>query len=211
MSTTVIGKSGTWRNWAGNVTARPVREVTPATVEELAAAVRRAAEDDLRVKAVGTGHSFTAAAATDGVLIRPQLLTGIRKIDREAMTVTVAAGTPLKRLNMALAREGHVEPLERGAGGDRDGHGLTVDLPYARQQLGTDQHAVGRGGGRERVARADGLHPQVVLGGPPYGRGEFLDRGGSDLPHGPGGDVPRPVTPRAALADHGGAHGALPA
>ncbi|CBG69528.1 MULTISPECIES: D-arabinono-1,4-lactone oxidase [Streptomyces] len=106
MSTTVIGKSGTWRNWAGNVTARPVREVTPATVEELAAAVRRAAEDDLRVKAVGTGHSFTAAAATDGVLIRPQLLTGIRKIDREAMTVTVAAGTPLKRLNRALAREG---------------------------------------------------------------------------------------------------------
>ncbi|MEE1760739.1 MULTISPECIES: D-arabinono-1,4-lactone oxidase [unclassified Streptomyces] len=106
MSTTVIGKSGTWRNWAGNVTARPVREVTPATVEELAAAVRQAAEDDLRVKAVGTGHSFTAAAATDGVLIRPQLLTGIRKIDREAMTVTVAAGTPLKRLNLALAREG---------------------------------------------------------------------------------------------------------
>ncbi|WP_371576294.1 D-arabinono-1,4-lactone oxidase [Streptomyces sp. NBC_01314] len=106
MSTTVIGKSGTWRNWAGNVTARPVREVTPATVEELAAAVRQAAEDDLRVKAVGTGHSFTAAAATDGVLIRPQLLTGIRKIDRDAMTVTVAAGTPLKRLNMALAREG---------------------------------------------------------------------------------------------------------
>ncbi|PIM69731.1 FAD-linked oxidoreductase [Streptomyces sp. JV178] len=106
MSTTVIGKSGTWRNWAGNVTARPVREVTPATVEELAAAVRRAAEDDLRVKAVGTGHSFTAAAATDGVLIRPQLLTGIRNIDRDAMTVTVGAGTPLKRLNVALAREG---------------------------------------------------------------------------------------------------------
>ncbi|MFD9038080.1 D-arabinono-1,4-lactone oxidase [Streptomyces bottropensis] len=106
MSTTVIGKSGTWRNWAGNVTARPVREVTPATVEELVAAVRKAAEDDLRVKAVGTGHSFTAAAATDGVLIRPQLLTGIRRIDREAMTVTVAAGTPLKRLNLALAREG---------------------------------------------------------------------------------------------------------
>ena len=30
------------------------------------------------MKAVGTGHSFTATAATDGVLIRPQLLTGIR-------------------------------------------------------------------------------------------------------------------------------------
>ncbi|MEV0222668.1 D-arabinono-1,4-lactone oxidase [Streptomyces sp. NPDC050704] len=106
MSSTANGKSGTWRNWAGNVTARPAREVTPASVEELSAAVRRAAADGLRVKAVGTGHSFTAAAATDGVLIRPQLLTGIRKIDREAGTVTVEAGTPLKRLNLALAREG---------------------------------------------------------------------------------------------------------
>ncbi|MDW4906563.1 D-arabinono-1,4-lactone oxidase [Streptomyces sp. ADMS] len=106
MSSTASGKSGTWRNWAGNVTARPAREVTPASVEELSAAVRKAAEDGLRVKAVGTGHSFTAAAATDGVLIRPQLLTGIRNVDRENMTVTVEAGTPLKRLNMALAREG---------------------------------------------------------------------------------------------------------
>ncbi|MFE7414729.1 D-arabinono-1,4-lactone oxidase [Streptomyces laurentii] len=98
--------SGPWRNWAGNVTARPVREVSPASAEEVAEAVRRAAEDGLRVKTVGTGHSFTPIAATDGVLIRPGLLTGIRRIDRAAMTVTVESGTPLKRLNMALAREG---------------------------------------------------------------------------------------------------------
>ncbi|MCX4547690.1 MULTISPECIES: D-arabinono-1,4-lactone oxidase [unclassified Streptomyces] len=98
--------AGTWRNWAGNVTARPVREVTPASAEELAGAVRRAADEGLKVKAVGTGHSFTATAATDGVLIRPDLLTGIREIDRTAGTVTVESGTPLKRLNLALAREG---------------------------------------------------------------------------------------------------------
>ncbi|WP_093798620.1 D-arabinono-1,4-lactone oxidase [Streptomyces sp. Wb2n-11] len=98
--------ASTWRNWAGNVTVRPVREVTPASAGELAEAVRRAAEDGLKVKPVGTGHSFTAAAATDGVLIRPDLLTGIRDIDRAAGTVTVEAGTPLKRLNVALAREG---------------------------------------------------------------------------------------------------------
>ncbi|MFJ2060275.1 D-arabinono-1,4-lactone oxidase [Streptomyces sp. NPDC087908] len=90
----------------GNVTSRPVREVSPASAEELADAVRKAAEDGLRVKMVGTGHSFTSIAATDGVLVRPELLTGIRRIDREAMTVTVESGTPLKRLNVALAREG---------------------------------------------------------------------------------------------------------
>ncbi|MEU6705713.1 D-arabinono-1,4-lactone oxidase [Streptomyces wuyuanensis] len=94
-----------WRNWAGTVAARPVREAAPASAGELAEAVRGAAEDGLRVKTVGAGHSFTAIAATDGLLIRPDLLTGIREIDRTAMTVTVEAGTPLKRLNAALARE----------------------------------------------------------------------------------------------------------
>ncbi|MFC9862645.1 MULTISPECIES: D-arabinono-1,4-lactone oxidase [unclassified Streptomyces] len=98
--------ASTWRNWAGNVTARPVRTVSPASVDELAETLRGAREDGLKVKPAGTGHSFTAAAATDGVLIRPDLLTGIREIDRTAMTVTVEAGTPLKRLNTALAREG---------------------------------------------------------------------------------------------------------
>ncbi|MEU6538607.1 D-arabinono-1,4-lactone oxidase [Streptomyces sp. NPDC047000] len=106
MGSTANGRNGTWRNWAGTVGARPAREVEPASVEELAAAVRKAAEDGLKVKAVGSGHSFTAIAATDGVMIRPQLLTGIRHIDRAAGTVTVEAGTPLRRLNAALAREG---------------------------------------------------------------------------------------------------------
>lgn len=96
----------TWRNWAGNVSATPARVVSPTSVGELQEAVRRAAEEGLRVKAVGTGHSFTAAAATDGVLVRPQALAGIRSVDRTAGTVTVAAGTVLKDLNLALAAQG---------------------------------------------------------------------------------------------------------
>ncbi|WP_030709540.1 D-arabinono-1,4-lactone oxidase [Streptomyces sp. NRRL F-2580] len=112
MATATAGTAGnsrpatTWHNWAGNVTATPARVVTPASVGELQEAVRRAAEEGLRVKAVGTGHSFTAAAATDGVLVRPQALAGIRAVDRTAGTVTVEAGTTLKELNRALAREG---------------------------------------------------------------------------------------------------------
>ncbi|PJN38362.1 FAD-linked oxidoreductase [Streptomyces sp. CB02959] len=100
------GTGGPWRNWAGNVTARPARTVAPASTEELAAAIRAAATDGLPVKAAGTGHSFTPAAATDGLLIRPERLTGIRGIDRAAGTVTVAAGTPLKHLNQTLSAHG---------------------------------------------------------------------------------------------------------
>ncbi|WP_432102165.1 D-arabinono-1,4-lactone oxidase [Streptomyces sp. bgisy091] len=106
MTDTYARTASTWRNWAGNVTARPARVASPASVDELADVVRRAAAEGMTVKPVGTGHSFTTTAATDGVLIRPDLLTGIRDIDRTAMTVTVEAGTPLKRLNAALAREG---------------------------------------------------------------------------------------------------------
>ncbi|WBB62606.1 FAD-binding protein [Streptomyces sp. WMMC500] len=98
--------TGTWRNWAGTVAARPARTVSPATTAEVADAVRAAAEDGLKVKAVGTGHSFTAAAATGGLMIRPERLVGIHEIDREAGTVTVAAGTPLHQLNLALAAAG---------------------------------------------------------------------------------------------------------
>lgn len=80
--------------------------MAPASTAELAAAVARAAADGLRVKAVGSGHSFTAAAATDGLLVRPDRLTGVREVDRRAGTVTVAAGTTLRRLNTELAARG---------------------------------------------------------------------------------------------------------
>ncbi|MFH8366572.1 D-arabinono-1,4-lactone oxidase [Streptomyces sp. NPDC018031] len=98
--------SSTWRNWAGNVTAEPARAVAPSSTEELAAAVREAAEAGLPVKAVGTGHSFTPVAATDGLLIRPERLVGVQGLDRAAGTVTVAAGTPLWQLNRTLSAYG---------------------------------------------------------------------------------------------------------
>ncbi|MFD7502763.1 D-arabinono-1,4-lactone oxidase [Streptomyces sp. NPDC059850] len=99
-------RNSVWRNWAGNVIARPVRSVAPSSTQELAEAVRQAVADGLRVKAVGTGHSFTTTAATDGVLIRPDRLVGVREVDREAGTVTVAAGTSLRQLNETLSAHG---------------------------------------------------------------------------------------------------------
>ncbi|GAA0481407.1 D-arabinono-1,4-lactone oxidase [Streptomyces sp. NPDC046215] len=98
--------SSAWRNWAGNVTAHPRNALAPASTEEVAEAVAKAAARGLRVKAAGSGHSFTAAAATDGLLIRPGRLTGFRALDRAAGTVTVAAGTTLRRLNETLSAHG---------------------------------------------------------------------------------------------------------
>ena len=93
-----------WTNWAGSATAHPTRESSPHGVDEVVEAVRSARDHHLTVKMPGTGHSFTGIALTDGVLLRPGAMRGIVAVDRDAMTVTALAGTPLHELNAALDR-----------------------------------------------------------------------------------------------------------
>ena len=95
--------SATWRSWSGLTTARPRRQLAPRDEAEVVDAVVAARAAALRVKMVGSGHSFTDVALTDGLLLRPDALVGVRSVDRDAMTVTVLAGTPLHVLNDRLA------------------------------------------------------------------------------------------------------------
>jgi FAD/FMN-containing dehydrogenase len=97
---------GAWRNWAGNQTAAPHHVLTPRSVDEVAAAVRFAADQGLAVRMAGSGHSFTPAAVTDGVLLLPGGLTRIRSVDAAAGLVTVEAGCPLRALNETLLTHG---------------------------------------------------------------------------------------------------------
>ena len=92
----------TWTNWSRLETARPTREATPASADDVVAEVRRALADRSTVKMAGTGHSFTAISAPEATLLHPQGLTGIVSVDPEALTVTARAGTPLKVLNAEL-------------------------------------------------------------------------------------------------------------
>ena len=96
----------TWRNWAGNQQATPRRVVTPRTAEEVAVAIRTAAGDGLTVRMTGTGHSFTGAALTEGVQLRPEGLTQLRSVDTSSGLVTAEAGMPLRALNRPLALNG---------------------------------------------------------------------------------------------------------
>jgi L-gulono-1,4-lactone dehydrogenase len=95
-----------WRNWAGNESARPRRVATPRSADEVADEVRKAAAGGLTVRMAGTGHSFTPAAVTEGVLLRPGGLTGIRSVDAAAGLATAEAGCPLHVLNAELLSRG---------------------------------------------------------------------------------------------------------
>jgi L-gulonolactone oxidase len=108
MSTPVVNPR--WQNWSGTEAAEPVRTVRPASAEELSAAVTAAASDGLRVKAVGSGHSFSGIAVPDGVRVDMSGLDQVVSADPKSGLVTVEAGMTLKELNRVL-----------------DGHGLALE------------------------------------------------------------------------------------
>lgn len=102
--------TATWSNWAGNQRAEAVAVVRPSSTEEVVAAIQTAAAAGHPVKPVGAGHSFTGAAATDGVRMRLDALAGLVRIDPATRLVTVQAGMKLHDLNDILAAHGLAMP-----------------------------------------------------------------------------------------------------
>ncbi|HET9732986.1 MAG TPA: D-arabinono-1,4-lactone oxidase [Acidimicrobiales bacterium] len=96
----------TWTNWAGNQSASGIRVERPTSTEEVAEVVGRAAGRGQRLKAAGSGHSFTAIAVPEEIQLDLSALDSLGAVDREASTVTVGAGTTLARLNDLLAGRG---------------------------------------------------------------------------------------------------------
>ena len=84
----------------------PERIAVPADTADVAAALKSAVQDGLRVKAVGSGHSFSEIAAADGVQVRLDRLDRLLDVDPAAGRVTVGAGIPLHRLTPLLDEHG---------------------------------------------------------------------------------------------------------
>ncbi len=95
-----------WKNWAGNQVCAPVSIRQPSSEHELVGIVKEAASAGPRVKVVGAGHSFTAIACTDGILIDLAHYGRVLAHDADAGTVTVEAGITLHRLCDELDRRG---------------------------------------------------------------------------------------------------------
>lgn len=90
------------RNWAGTHEYAAPRIVAAATVQD----VQRAIATGGRVHALGTRHSFTDLPDTSGTLIDLAPFTGAFELDRDAASVTVAAGTRYGELALWLEQRG---------------------------------------------------------------------------------------------------------
>jgi FAD-linked oxidoreductase len=91
-----------WTNWGGNQHVHPADVVTPSTEAELEAIVGRGVAEGHKVKVVGSGHSFSDIACTDGLMVSVGAFHEILHVDRAQHRVTVGAGIVLADLNTQL-------------------------------------------------------------------------------------------------------------
>jgi len=95
-----------WQNWSRSVTATPRQFDRPATEAEIETIVEEAADAGETVRVAGSGHSFSPVVPSDHRLVSLERHAGLVDVDRDAMQVTVKAGTTLSDLNRELAERG---------------------------------------------------------------------------------------------------------
>jgi FAD-linked oxidoreductase len=95
-----------WRNWAGDESCRPALIERPESLEQLSAAIERAARAGRRVRVAGAGHSFSDIACTDGHMLRLDRLARVLDVDRSSGLVRMQAGITIRALSRVLAEHG---------------------------------------------------------------------------------------------------------
>jgi L-gulono-1,4-lactone dehydrogenase len=103
-----------WHNWGRTESVVPAERIRPTSTDEVAAIVRSARDRGLRVKAAGTGHSFTGIAVATGIQVDMSGLTGVVAVDGNRVTLgggTVLHDLPplLDPLGLALQNMGDID------------------------------------------------------------------------------------------------------
>jgi L-gulonolactone oxidase len=136
--------------------------VRPSGSEDLAEAITIAAAAGRKVSVVGSGHSFTEAAMTDGTMIDVGALSGVIDADRASGLVKVGAGTVLADLNEALHALGlameNLGDIDRQtiAGAISTGtHGTGATLRNISSQVEGMELVLADGSSRELTVAAD--------------------------------------------------------
>lgn len=89
-------------NYDGSITTTPQQLVYPQTVAEIQAVLRDTSRYPSPVRAMGSHHSLTPCAASDGTIVNMSRMTRILKIDEARQTVTTEAGLQYIDASQAL-------------------------------------------------------------------------------------------------------------
>jgi len=121
-----------WNNWSGWVEANPSAIEYP---DNEAALIKIMAQAKGPIRVVGTGHSFTPLAATDGTLIDLCKLTGFIDLDHEKREATFWGGTPIHQVGrelhargFGLINQGDIDRQTLAGAVSTGTHGTGIDL-----------------------------------------------------------------------------------
>lgn len=155
--------SHSWRNWAGDQTCAPAAVERPGNREELAQTVHRAAAAGQTIRVAGSGHSFTEAAMTDGVMIHIDALDRVLEVHPTSGLVKVEAGIQLAQLNERLQERARaLENL-----GDIDRQTLAGAISTATHGTGSRLPNLSAQVEAIEIVTADGeLHALTATGSP---------------------------------------------
>ncbi len=125
-----------WSNWSGSVRCSPRRVLHPADEQAVASALAEARGDQLPIRLVGAGHSYSPLVATTGTLLSLDRLAGILDLDPAAKRARIAAGTrlhalgkPLREHGLSLQNQGDVDYQALAGALATATHGTGITLP----------------------------------------------------------------------------------
>ncbi|HEY0813671.1 MAG TPA: D-arabinono-1,4-lactone oxidase [Pseudonocardia sp.] len=98
----LVQEHQTWHNWAGNLSCAPTRLIQPENEVDVVDALKLANRQNLPVRVLGAGHSFSPLCVTDGVLITPARMTGVTATDATTRRAVVLPGTRIRDLGDPL-------------------------------------------------------------------------------------------------------------
>ncbi len=150
----------TWRNHLGNQRIDPLRIYEPRTIAEVQEIVRLARERGVSVRAVGSGHSWSDVALTEGFLLKPTGMTRVPSPEPDFVRdewagrrlVRAEGGTRVRELNawldnngMGLANLGGYDGQTIAGVTSTSTHGSGVEFGPLNDQLRSLDVVVGDG------------------------------------------------------------------
>jgi FAD binding domain/D-arabinono-1,4-lactone oxidase len=93
-------------NYDGSITSSPQQLVYPTTVAEIQAILRDAVTFPSPVRAMGSNHSLTGCAASDGTIVNLSKMAQVIAIDSTNMVFTAQAGLQIIDASKALRAQG---------------------------------------------------------------------------------------------------------
>lgn len=161
----------TWKNSLKNQRVTAEIYFEPENLNDLAEIVQKAEQNNKRVRAVGSGHSFSDIALCKYYLVNPHKISFVKDVDRSTLTaagqqlklVDAGAGTTIKDFNKelddrdeAIINMGGIDNQTLSGAISTGTHGSGIDLPAVSGMV-KSVLLVAEGGKRFRIEPANGI------------------------------------------------------